>query len=91
MRHFFNLTATAALTGTLFIASLGPASASVDLEISEAVRSVAGQGSNVRVDVDGSTVTLTGFVVDANAVSAIEQAAEEQGAAKVINNVFPIN
>lgn len=74
----------------LMLTFASPAFAGVDLDVSQAVRSVAGANSNVRVDVEGNTVILTGYVADSRALLAIEQAAEQNGMDTVINNVFSI-
>lgn len=94
MKALTNITAVLSLilsVVALVMTVAAPASAAVDLRISEAVRSAAGHGSSVIVQVDGDTVILSGFVEDSDAVTAIEEAAESVGAETVVNNVFAIN
>ena len=72
----------------LIFAIAGPASAAVSSDISKDVNLAAGSGANVLVDVDGNTVTLTGYVEDTYALQQIETAAKENGATEVNNFVF---
>ena len=81
------LTKTIAASALIF-AIAGPASAAVSSDIGKDVNLAAGSGANVRVDVEGSTVTLNGYVEDTFALQQIETAAKENGADEVINNVF---
>lgn len=78
---------TFAATALIF-AIAAPASAAVSADIAQEVRAAAGYASNVRVDVDGDTVTLTGYVEDTYSLQAIESAAKRDGATTVINNVL---
>lgn len=77
-------------TAALILAIAAPASAMVSPNLKQDVISAAGAGGQVNVLVDGDTVTLTGYVEDAFALQAIEQAASSDGI-EVINNVFRSN
>jgi len=75
----------------LVLSIAAPASAMVSPQLKQDILSAAGSSSNVQVFVDGSTVTLTGYVEDAYALNKVMQAAEDAGADRVINNVFRSN
>jgi len=69
-----------------------PATAMVSPSLQSDVLSAVGANSNVRVQIDGSTVTLTGYAEDAYAVSAAGRVAlAGEGVDRVINNVFRTN
>lgn len=72
----------------LIFAMAAPVSANVSSDISRDIRIAAGSGSNVRINVEGETVTLTGYVEDTYALQAIEAAALKGGATKVNNHVI---
>lgn len=78
-------------TAAFVLAIAGPASAMVSPDLKADVISAAGANGQVNVLVDGSTVTLTGYVEDAYALNAIAQAADVEGVDRVINNVFRSN
>jgi len=75
----------------LILAIAAPASAMVSPQLKQDIISAAGSGSNINVIVDGDTVTLTGYVEDAYALSQAMQAADREGVSKVINNLFRTN
>jgi len=75
----------------LVLTIAAPATAMVSPELKQNIISAAGSASNVQVFVDGSTVTLTGYVEDAYALNQVLQAAEGSGADRVISNVFRTN
>lgn len=79
------------IASALALAAAGSASAMISSDLEGAVRSAAGSESNVNVFVDGSTVTLTGYVEDLYSLNAIERAADNAGADEVINNVLRTN
>ena len=66
------LTKTIAASALIF-AIAGPASVAVSDNIGQEVKQVAGSGSNVFVNVDGNTVTLTGYVEDTFALQQINR------------------
>ena len=73
---------------TLFFALSAPALAAISqCDIERDVRNAAGSSSNVRVSVNGDTVTLTGFVEDSFSLQRIAVAARKGGATKVNNLV----
>lgn len=76
---------------SLILVVAAPASAMLSSDIKSDVRSAAGSNSNVNVLIDGTTVTLTGYVEDAYALQAIAQAASTDGVDTVINNVLRTN
>lgn len=81
-------TFTKAIAATAVIfAMAAPASAAVSADIGNSIRAAAGTGSNVRVNVDGDTVILNGYVEDSYSRLAIERVAKDRGAENVINNV----
>ena len=84
MKTLINSVAASAL----ILAFAAPASAAVSADIAQDVRAAAGYASNVRVNVDGDTVILTGYVEDTFSLQAIESAAKREGATTVINNVL---
>ena len=80
-------------TSTVFASALilsvaGPASSALSAELERDIQSAAGLNSNVFVDIDGDTVTLTGSVKDKYALQAIEQVAGLDGAETVIINIL---
>jgi len=75
----------------LVLAISAPAYAMVSPQLKQDVISAAGSGSNIHVFVEGDTVTLTGYVEDAYALSQAMQAADGEGVNKVINNLFRTN
>lgn len=81
------LSKTIAATALIF-AMAAPASASVSEDVYFGVRVASGPDSDVSVAVDGSTVTMTGTVRDAQALEAIEAAARQEGATEVNNLVI---
>jgi len=81
------ITKSIAATALVF-AIAAPASAMVSPNLKNDVLAAAGSNSNVNVFIDGSTVTLTGYVEDAYALTAIERVAKAEGVDRVINNVF---
>jgi len=78
-------------TSALVLAIAAPASAMVSPQLKQDVLAAAGSGSNINVIIDGSTVTLTGYVEDTHALSRIQQAAKGEGVDRVISNVFRSN
>jgi len=72
----------------LILAIAAPASAMVSPQLKQDILAAAGSASNVNVFVEGDTVTLTGYVEDAYALSQVTQAANGEGVNRVINNVF---
>lgn len=83
-----NTVIKAIATATVIAAFAAPATAAVSSDISRDVKSAAGSGSNVRVNVNGDTVTLTGYVEDTYALQRIETAAKNNGATSVQNYVL---
>ena len=69
----------------------GSASAMVSPDLAREVRSAAGANSNVRVCIEGDTVTLSGYAEDLYAVGLAESAARSAGAVKVINRIGRTN
>ena len=82
-------TLTKAIASTaLIFAIAAPASAAVSSNVAQSVQAAAGYASNVRVNVEGDTVILTGYVDDTYSLQAIESAAKRNGATNVVNNVL---
>jgi len=82
----------AIIATALFTAAAAPASAMVSSSIQGDVISAVGANSNVRVQVTGNTVTLSGYAEDAYAILAAERAAANaEGVDRVINNLFRTN
>lgn len=71
----------------------GPASAMViQGDLSRAISSAIGSGSNVTATVAGDTVTLTGYFADAGDKNRVIRAAmNSAGVDRVINNAFQSN
>lgn len=68
-----------------------PVMAEVNASIGQEVQAAAGSNGNVRVTIDGDTVTLHGYVEDERSMHRIEQAAKNNGASRVINSVLKTN
>ena len=79
---------TSVFASTLILSIAGPAAASISSELERDVQSAAGTNSHVYVDIDGGTVTLTGYVENAYALQAIEQVAKLDGAESLIVNII---
>jgi len=88
MKLFTKVLFASALT----VAVTAPAAAAVSPSLQQDVYRAAGSNSNVRVQVSGDTVTLSGYAEDSYAVLAVERAARSaDGVGRVINNVFKTN
>lgn len=75
-------------SAALIFAMAAPASAEVSPDLCDAVRYAGGTASNVRIEVDGDTVTLRGYVETSHELQKIEAAARQHGATKVNNYVL---
>ena len=75
-------------SAALIFAIAAPASAAVSPDLCAAVIKASGTASNVRIQVDGDTVTLTGYVETSYDLQRIEAEARKHGATKVNNYVL---
>lgn len=75
-------------TAALIFATTTPAIAGISPGIVNDIKAAAGSSTNVTVDVDGDTVTLTGYVEDYYALRSLERVAKTNGANNVVVNVI---